>query len=153
MKLCDVTGDGHCRTHGCQHKGRLLELATQETETAEKWRRAYRCRKDIAPKGSWRHHRAIRFLIAMFRHALLLFPRPSGKERSRRLAVCGNCEMLVDEICTHSKCGCSVRRKAAWLGERCPMEKWPSPLPDPWADGMREMCLALRSTFHRVSWL
>jgi hypothetical protein len=40
----------------------------------------------------------------------------------RRLAVCKECDMLLQGMCR--KCGCYVELKAAVAGNTCPGKKW-----------------------------
>lgn len=43
-------------------------------------------------------------------------------EYAKRLAVCGECEHLIDGCCM--KCGCYPELRAAYAGQKCPEKKW-----------------------------
>lgn len=53
-------------------------------------------------------------------------PPVSEEEAARRFAICQVCQYFrtQDERCTHSKCGCYVRRKTAWRAQKCPVGEW-----------------------------
>jgi uncharacterized protein DUF6171 len=69
---------------------------------------------------------------AVVRHALAGMPATPPEVLAIRLAICGGCDQLQDGRCL--ACGCSVRHKAAWELEACPLGKWPesgATMPDP----------------------
>ena len=43
-----------------------------------------------------------------------------------RMSICVECEFYKSEIvrCSHSKCGCFLRKKARLFAESCPVGKW-----------------------------
>lgn len=60
----------------------------------------------------------------------------SNEVREQRLATCNACPLLVDGVCAHPKCGCSIRKAAGWIDKlgwessTCPLNKWPLPPED-----------------------
>ena len=48
--------------------------------------------------------------------------RAAEAEREARLAVCKQCEKLMDGMC--AACGCYVELRAATADKECPYEKW-----------------------------
>ena len=48
--------------------------------------------------------------------------RTEGREYERRLAVCKDCERLMEGMCT--ACGCYVELRAATAQQECPYERW-----------------------------
>lgn len=58
------------------------------------------------------------------RHVLHGLPRADAATLKARLDTCRACDQLRDDN-RCAACGCDVNRKAAWLGERCPLDRWP----------------------------
>ncbi len=48
--------------------------------------------------------------------------KTDSNEYHLRLAVCGECEYLIDGTCL--KCGCYPEFRAAFIKNRCPIKKW-----------------------------
>ena len=81
--------------------------------------------------------RLANFSRAAIAHALSGNPTCSQAQIDERLAICRACEKFKPDtdrpdlgVCTHSKCGCKVRReekylnKLAWADQECPLGKW-----------------------------
>lgn len=57
-------------------------------------------------------------------------PRRTPVEVDHIRFICRECEFFDGDICTHKRCGCSVKQgrwwgdKVAWATEHCPVEKW-----------------------------
>lgn len=61
-------------------------------------------------------------MIEKYRDAIGPNGRAGEEAYERRLAVCRECERLVDGTCL--ACGCYVELRAAAKGSRCPKKKW-----------------------------
>jgi hypothetical protein len=81
--------------------------------------------------------RLANFSRAAIAHALNGNPTCSEAQIEERLTICRACEKFQPDadrpdlgVCTHSKCGCKVRReekylnKLAWADQECPLGKW-----------------------------
>lgn len=49
-------------------------------------------------------------------------PMVDDTEKARRLGICETCPHYVDLHCR--RCGCAMKRKAAWALSKCPIGKW-----------------------------
>lgn len=74
--------------------------------------------------------KAVNFTKATARHVANRGRQCSDEEIAARFAICQACPRLVNEHCTHPKCGCGISPKRAivsklsWASERCPEGKW-----------------------------
>jgi hypothetical protein len=67
------------------------------------------------------------FAKATAKHVASKGAKSSPEEQKRREAICKSCTQYYDskrQICKHKNCGCTVKRKAAWLSQSCPVGKW-----------------------------
>jgi hypothetical protein len=71
------------------------------------------------------------FTLASAKHAVDGFRIVTRDELENRLAICEQCPLLVNQVCTHKDCGCGIRgdrgtfwSKLAWRSETCPDGKW-----------------------------
>lgn len=48
----------------------------------------------------------------------------SMEEVERRLTICNQCEFYEQASKRCFKCGCFLKIKAAWVKEKCPVDKW-----------------------------
>lgn len=46
----------------------------------------------------------------------------TNEQTEKRLEICYNCDKYVNGSC--SICGCRLRTKARWVGQKCPLGKW-----------------------------
>lgn len=52
-----------------------------------------------------------------------------------RRGICFSCEHLDDDKITCKECGCPLVEKAAYLPQKCPLNKWPyNPITGPGED-------------------
>ena len=74
--------------------------------------------------------RGLNYSKAMARWVSAGFPMCTQEQIESRLAICQGCLLLVNDICTHEKCGCNCSdknhalNKLAIATERCPEGKW-----------------------------
>ncbi len=61
-------------------------------------------------------------MIKKYRDAISAGDRAAEKEYEARLAVCGDCDRLLDGTC--ASCGCYVELRAAARHSHCPRKKW-----------------------------
>jgi hypothetical protein len=64
----------------------------------------------------------LNFTGALSRHVAAGCPRTPPDELARRQALCLACEHHREGRC--KKCGCVLRAKQAWAGEKCPVGRW-----------------------------
>ena len=67
---------------------------------------------------------AFRHGFSFLKAALKYKPAPMNIS-TNRLSICYGCDKLdlINNQCT--ECWCFIRLKAQWLGESCPLGKWP----------------------------
>jgi hypothetical protein len=53
------------------------------------------------------------------------FPVVEEPEYEARLNTCLNCQFLIEKTMQCGKCGCFVKKKAAWKTSKCPEDYWP----------------------------
>ena len=41
-----------------------------------------------------------------------------------RINICNGCDLREGNRCTHELCGCFIDKKAWWMSEKCPIDKW-----------------------------
>lgn len=86
------------------------------------------CSEDPGKPGLIR--RAINFTRAAVQHAGDRLAVVPDEVRAARLAICQACPLLVDDVCTHPKCGCGIKAnrtfidKLSWASSKCPIGKW-----------------------------
>lgn len=66
------------------------------------------------------------FAKAITKHAVDGFKSVSTQEYENRLRICDTCPFRNAVRCT--KCNCNITYKAQWRSERCPADKWNTPI-------------------------
>jgi hypothetical protein len=69
--------------------------------------------------------KAARLAKATAKHVAGGMKETSPEQLQVRLDICNSCDIRDDITCTHPDCGCNLTRKALWMTEDCPLEKWP----------------------------
>lgn len=83
--------------------------------------------KVIKPPGPFQ--KVVNFTKAAVKHVKSGAKKATPEEVQRRLEICKGCNYLnKNEVCEHMKCGCSVKKKAAWMSQNCPIGKWALPV-------------------------
>lgn len=73
---------------------------------------------------------AVNFSQASIIHLVSGADTVADDVRNQRLSVCESCEKFDGKVCTHPKCGCSIKKKRAfidklsWASSVCPIGKW-----------------------------
>ncbi len=91
-----------------------------------------------APEPPSLARRGANFARAAARHLWSGAVSCSEEQIAARFAICQACALFRPEgadgsagICTHASCGCAIKRrrslrnKAAWASQDCPLAKWP----------------------------
>lgn len=74
--------------------------------------------------------RTANLAMATARHIANRGKRCSQDEIDHRFSICQSCELLVDGVCSHPRCGCGISAKRqivsklSWKSERCPDGRW-----------------------------
>ncbi len=68
--------------------------------------------------------RAANFSRAVSSHILSGFATVSPDTHASRMEHCESCELYTDGWCAHPDCGCTMRVKAQWADQTCPIGKW-----------------------------
>lgn len=97
--------------------------AGHSREKRENYRRSLYAAGYDVPGMWWRIgldlvSKAARFGKSAARHVAKGFPKPPPEVIAERMAICKACPEWRDGKC--SKCGCGLKAKTAWAGERCP---------------------------------
>lgn len=91
---------------------------------------AYRGRKRVQDQGENSQgpplpQRVIDFVRASIEHIKAGRPKRTEEQVAACLAVCETCPEKVPDQDRCKKCGCYLKLKAQWAGQRCPLKKWP----------------------------
>jgi hypothetical protein len=74
--------------------------------------------------------RTSNFGRALARHVAAGLPQAPQAVIDGRFAICQQCPLLVNGVCSHMDCGCPITRQAkfksklAWADQGCPIGKW-----------------------------
>lgn len=65
------------------------------------------------------------FSKAVAKHVKNKMEKVTDEQYEIRMKICESCDYLKDRRCTQKSCGCFITRKAKWVSEECPIDKWP----------------------------
>jgi len=110
------------------------KLGPNAEASFEAWLVEAIARERVIVRGPGFGRRVVNFVSAARKHVRAKRPQASPAVIAARLDVCRGsgdtpepCELYNSDNgrCRHKKCGCNLRRKAAWLDQSCPIKLWP----------------------------
>lgn len=102
------------------------ELPEKAANAYKKWLLEAISKKRVVAKEPGLTRKIYNFAVAGTRH-ITGGSKPATAETLReRLAICTVCELYDSkrDRCRHSRCGCTVKAKARWASEACPVGRW-----------------------------
>ncbi|QDU10755.1 glycosyltransferase [Gimesia aquarii] len=131
---CECAEPGWCERHQCKKHPHFHKLCQTRTDYFELWEKGAGPGQNLqavsensvesSEPGMMR--KAFNFTKAVARHVTNGSKHVDEATYNTRLSTCQACEMCDTSrmVCKHKSCGCTLRVKALWDSERCPLNKW-----------------------------
>ncbi|WP_198000923.1 glycosyltransferase [Gimesia fumaroli] len=131
---CECASPGWCERHQCKKHPHFHKLCQTRTDYFELWEKGagpgqnLQQATDISVESSepGLMRKAFNFTKAVARHVTNGSKHVDEATYNARLSTCQTCEMCNSSrmVCKHKQCGCTLKVKALWESERCPLKKW-----------------------------
>ncbi|MBN72689.1 MAG: hypothetical protein CME32_25830 [Gimesia sp.] len=131
---CECAAPGWCERHQCKKHPHFHRLCQTRTDYFDLWERGAGPGQNLqsvtesldesSEPGIMR--KAFNFTKAVARHVTNGSKHVDEATYNSRLSICQECGMCDSNrmVCSHKQCGCTLKVKALWESERCPIGKW-----------------------------
>tara|TARA_R110000868_G_C10934166_1_gene766585 strand:- start:911 stop:2827 length:1917 start_codon:yes stop_codon:yes gene_type:complete len=131
---CECAAPGWCERHQCKKHPHFHKLCQNRGDYFELWEKGAGPGQNLqsvsedsvksSEPGIMR--KAFNFTKAVARHVTNGTKHVNEETYNARLSTCQKCEMCDTSrmICKHKSCGCTLKVKALWESEYCPLKKW-----------------------------
>ena len=131
---CECAAPGWCERHQCKKHPHFHKLCQTRSDYFQLWEKGAGPGQNLQTETSdsvessepGLMRKAFNFTKAVARHVTNGSKHVDETTYNARLSTCHACEMCDASrmICKHKSCGCTLKVKALWDSERCPLNKW-----------------------------
>ena len=131
---CECATPGWCDRHQCKKHPHFHKLCQARTDYFELWEKGAGPGQNLQPVTEHNNgssepgmiRKAFNFTKAVARHVTNGSKHVDEETYNARLSTCQECEMCdtTRMVCKHKSCGCTLKVKALWDSEHCPLKKW-----------------------------
>ena len=131
---CECAAPGWCDRHQCKKHPHFHKLCQSRTDYFELWEKGAGPGQNLQPVTEHNNgssepgmmRKAFNFTKAVARHVTNGSKHVDEETYNARLSICQECEMCdtTRMVCKHKSCGCTLKVKALWDSEHCPLKKW-----------------------------
>lgn len=131
---CECANPGWCKRHHCKKHPHFHKLCQTRTDYFDLWERGAGPGQNLESETESNNissepsmmKKAFNFTKAVARHVTNGSRHVDEAIYNYRLSICQECEMCDTSrmVCKHKQCGCTLKVKALWESERCPLSNW-----------------------------